>query len=243
MTFEMPLFPLNVVLFPGMPLPLHIFEPRYRLMMRRVLDSDRTFGIALMTEGEEGSAGTVPAPIGCAAHVLEVAPFPDGRMNIQAIGQRRFRVLSTREEDEYLIGTVEWLDDETPQLSGEMRALTKQVRRALYDYLLLLARDQRDLNPDNIAAGTDELSTRLAEAPREPFELSMWVAALLLLPNEQKQALLEATSTLNRLQLELDLLRRAQVVHRAFAQRALWLQSHPPQEESNGPFAQFLSPN
>src|SRR4028119_1240665 len=108
MSFELPIFPLSVVLFPGMPLPLHIFEPRYRLMMSRVLDGDRTFGVALIVDGLEGFPSTLPAPIGCTAEIVEDTVLPDGRMNLQSEGRRRFRLLSVRGEDGYLIGTAEW---------------------------------------------------------------------------------------------------------------------------------------
>ncbi len=61
MSFELPILPLNVVLFPGMPLPLHIFEPRYRLMINRCIDANKVFGVAMLIEGQEGQSGTLPA--------------------------------------------------------------------------------------------------------------------------------------------------------------------------------------
>jgi Lon protease-like protein len=75
MSFELPLFPLDVVLFPGMPLPLHIFEPRYRLMIGRCLRNESEFGVALLIEGNAGESGTVPTQIGCSARILDVSPF------------------------------------------------------------------------------------------------------------------------------------------------------------------------
>src|ERR1044072_6859828 len=103
MSFELPLFPLNVVLFPGMPLPLHIFEPRYRLLVQRCLDGghfpvERAFGVTLLAEGSEGMANTVPVEVGCTAKITHAAPLPDGRFNLQTTGGRRFRVLSRRIE-------------------------------------------------------------------------------------------------------------------------------------------------
>ncbi|HEY0076538.1 MAG TPA: LON peptidase substrate-binding domain-containing protein, partial [Abditibacteriaceae bacterium] len=136
MSFELPLFPLNVVLFPGMMLPLHIFEPRYQLMINRCLETDKTFGVTLIAEGEEGQPNTVPSLVGTSAEILESTPFPDGRMNLQTIGRRRFRVLSVREEDDYLIGLVEWLDD--IETERAVPAYTIKVRALLERYLKLL---------------------------------------------------------------------------------------------------------
>jgi Lon protease-like protein len=206
MSFELPIFPLSVVLFPGMPLPLHIFEPRYRLMMSRVLDGDRTFGVALIVEGMEGFPGTMPAPVGCTAEIVEDTVLPDGRINLQSEGRRRFRLLSVREEDDYLIGTAEWLDDEPHTAGAEAQDVAQDVCRALRRYLAIVA-------PGSQAAIED------LEMPSDPEELSHWVAMLLAVPNAQKQTLLETTSTLERLQQELRLLQRAQIVQQAYTRR------------------------
>jgi len=233
MPFELPLFPLNVVLFPGMRLPLHIFEPRYRLMIRRCLDHDRTFGVALIAEGEEGQPGTVPAATGCAAEIVEFAPLEDGRMNLQTVGRRRFRVLALREEDDYLIGTVEWLDDDLD--GSESEELAQRVGHSLRRYLLSLA---RNINLSDV--DLDDL-----EMPDDPYDLSMMVAALITLtrPNEEKQALLELTSTTARLKLELNLLRRSEVIQQAFARRVASGLGEPPHDESLGPLAPHVSLN
>jgi Lon protease-like protein len=220
MAFELPIFPLSVVLFPGMPLPLHIFEPRYRLMMSRVLDADRTFGVALLIDGVEGFPGTLPAPVGCTAEIIEDTVLPDGRMNLQSEGRRRFRLLSVREEDDYLIGTAEWLDDEPLIASGDAQDLAEDVCRALRHYLAI------------IAPGSQSAIEEL-EMPGDPEELSHWVAMLLAVPNAQKQTLLETTSTLERLQQELRLLQRAQVVQRAYAQRTKPAATESTPEESS----------
>lgn len=229
MSFELPLFPLNVVLFPGMALPLHIFEPRYRLMMSRCLEGDRSFGVALLVEGEEGQPDTVPARIGCAAEIIEAARLPDGRLNLQTEGRRRFRVLSLREEDDYLIGTVEWLDDE-PVPGDEQAALREQaaaVCRSLRRYLSL------------VAPGSQSAIAEL-EMPDDPIELSHWVAMLLAAPNHQKQELLEMTSTPARLQAELHLLQRARIVQQAFMHRLKWAPPDSSESETAGSQAAFF---
>jgi Lon protease-like protein len=230
MVFELPLFPLNVVLFPGMRLPLHIFEPRYRLMIRRCLENDQPFGVAMIVEGQEGCPGTVPADIGCTAEILEVAPFPDGRMNLQCIGRRRFRVLSRREEDGYLIGNCEWVDD-----SISAQGTADQAERLQP----LVLRYLTDLVHDTCASGTD---FDQIEVPDDPYALTMWLAALMPLPCAQKQRLLEMTSTATRLDAEYSLLLRAAVIHRAFARHAECCQPAG-WTQSLGSISRFMSLN
>lgn len=230
MSFEIPLFPLNIVLFPGMPLPLHIFEPRYRLMIGRCLHADSVFGVAQIIEGQEGESGTVPCSVGCAAEIIEVAPFADGRLNLQTLGTRRFEIASMREQDEYLVGTCHWLEDE-PAEDGLLRA-SMRVRGLLSRYF------------DSLAISTS-LPTELGEldVPQDPYALSMFIAAIMTLPNDQKQTLLELTSTHARLKIEGFLLERADLVHRAFAQRNARGQTEPPHDTSLGHYANFVSLN
>lgn len=212
MNFELPLFPLNVVLFPGMPLPLHIFEPRYRLLTRRCLEGghfpvERAFGVTLVAEGEEGKANTVPVEIGCTAKIIHVAPLPDGRFNLQTVGGRRFQVHARRMEDEYWIGSCCWLDDD--QISEDLHEATARVRLALDGYLRAIA----------AGAGVSTPDLAQLEMPVSAFDFSMWIAALLPLAPHEKQPLLEMTSTAARLEEEYLLLRRAEVIQRAFSKR------------------------
>lgn len=230
MAIELPLFPLNVVLFPGMQLPLHIFEPRYRLMIKRCLENDRTFGVALIVEGEEGQMGTVPAPTGCSCEIMEASALPDGRMNLLALGRRRFHIVHMREMDDYLMGEIEWLDDEPSGMEASSHA--RKVQELLKRYLASLT--------DN----TELVKMTLAdlEIPDDPYALSMWVASLLALSNEQKQQLLMLTSTTDRLQVEHELLRRTELIQRAFAEHQ---QGETPDngDSTEGPFSPFVSLN
>lgn len=232
MTFEIPIFPLNVVLFPGMQLPLHIFEPRYCTMIARCLEGEnfgveRAFGVAMMRSGREGESDTYPADVGCLAHIAQVAPLPDGRYNLMATGQRRFVIRSLREEDDYLVGTVEWLEDEAGEEFAEDEA--HRTRAALESYLRATAENSGSFSPDMMQL----------EIPISAYELSMWIAALLPLPPQEKQPLLEATSTTQRLLREYSLLQRAEVIQRAFFRRAAFLR------QTNDPNAsdQFASLN
>ncbi|MBW3637181.1 MAG: LON peptidase substrate-binding domain-containing protein [Armatimonadetes bacterium] len=227
----MPLFPLNTVLFPGMPLPLHIFEPRYRLMIGRCLEGERSFGVAQMIEGEEGFSDTVPARVGTVAEILDVAPLSDGRLNLHTLGTRRFTILSTRAMDDYLVGTCQWLDDEAAP-NDELWGLASQTRRMLSRYFDSLAQSVE------LRADLGEL-----DVPQEPFALSMFIAAIMMLPSDQKQGLLELTSTRQRLELEESLLERADLVLRAFAKHLKMGFLQPPADESQGLFAEFISLN
>lgn len=230
MPFELPIFPLSVVLFPGMPLPLHIFEPRYRRMIGRCLENDRTFGVAHILEGTEGQTDNFPATIGCTAEIMEVTPFADGRMNLQTLGTRRFKILSLREEDEYLVGECEWYEDEA--VEDGLIAVSMTTRHMLSRYF------------DSLALNT-ELPAELGEldVPQDPYSLSMFIAAVLTLPLNQKQTLLELTSTRHRLELEEFLLERADIVQRAFAKRAALGQNETPPDASLGQFSDFVSLN
>ena len=231
MSFELPLFPLNVVLFPGMALPLHIFEPRYRLMINRCLENDKTFGVTLIAEGDEGQNDTKPSLVGTAAEIIEATPFPDGRINLQTMGKRRFRVLSVREEDDYLIGLVEWLDDVKSERA--VPAYVVKVRALLQRYLKLLM----------LNAKVTGLDVEAVDIPRDAATLSLTVGALLSLSNEEKQELLEMTSTAARLSYEYALLRRAEIVQIAFAERIASGQTASPYDENLGPAARYLSVN
>ena len=105
---ELPLFPLpELVLFPSRPLPLHVFEFRYRIMMNTILENDRRFGV-LMVNPADGSI----ADGGCCAEVVHCEKLPDGRMKMLTVGQQRFRVLDYVREKPYRVGLVEWLEDD-----------------------------------------------------------------------------------------------------------------------------------
>jgi Lon protease-like protein len=221
--FELPIFPLNVVLFPGMPLPLHIFEPRYRLMIQRLLGDDsrftvpRTFGVALLIEGSEGDDDAFPASVGCTTEIIEHSYLADGRINLQTEGRRRFRLLSMNREDNYFVGNVEWLDDDW-EPRDPLYDLSAQVSRALRRYLQMVA--------PSAGKALDEM-----DMPRDPEDFSHWVAMLMAASNGQKQRLLETTSTSLRLRAELRLLQRAQIVQQSFVRRTI---IRPETEESSG---------
>src|ERR1700757_3163693 len=117
---RIPLFPLNVVLLPGAPLPLHIFEPRYKQMVKDCLEEKLEFGMLLaMPKGV--------ARVGCTAEIVEVAKrYPDGRMDILTVGHAPFRVVELFEENPLLEGQVDYLEDrETAENSKIQRELVE----------------------------------------------------------------------------------------------------------------------
>lgn len=133
---EIPLFPLpNVVLFPGMPLPLHIFEPRYRKMVGDVLNGHRSIGMMLLRAGWEPEYQGRPAvyEIGCAGLLERCDPLADGRFNILLRGVSRFRIVAERAGEPYRLATVAPIEDETgdPEALHAARAeLVRAIGRA-----------------------------------------------------------------------------------------------------------------
>jgi ATP-dependent Lon protease len=185
---ELPIFPLpEVVLFPGRPLPLHIFEFRYRIMMNTILDSDRRFGV-LMWDPIQGKATNV----GCCAEIVKFERMPDDRLMVVCLGQQRFRVLDYTREKPYRVGLVEWIED-LPQ-PKDLRSLAKDVQRLLSDVVKLSAKltEQEISLPDDV--------------PDLPMELSYWVASNFHGVALEQQALLEMQNTAERLEREVEIL-------------------------------------
>ena len=185
---ELPLFPLpEVVLFPGRPLPLHIFEFRYRMMMNTVLQSDSRFGV-LMWDPTDNTA----AAVGCCAEIINYQRLPDDRMKVLTLGQQRFRVLEYVREKPYRVGLVEWIEDKPTD--RDLRPLATDVAQLLKDVVHLSSKltGQEIELPDNI--------------PSLPTELSYWVASNLYGVASEQQALLEMESTEERLERETEIL-------------------------------------
>lgn len=174
---ELPLFPLkNVVLFPGMPLPLHIFEPRYREMINRCLNEQLPFGVLLIKEGQEVGPTATPYEIGTAARILQVKRLEEGRMNIVTVGTQRFRVREFHHNHSYLMGTVE----QFPFVNGSTKLahdLMHKIRPRLLEYVELLSKANKT------QLGLDRL-------PEEPTSLAFLVAMALQISHERKQAML-----------------------------------------------------
>lgn len=130
MSSRLPLFPLDLVLFPGELLPLHIFEPRYRALLADCVAGNQRFGITLPTRAGPGALGTV-------AHIRGTEPLPDGRSNIVVLGERRFGIRALFEEGTpYLVAAVDEFDDTSgtaplPAERAELEVLATELRLAL----------------------------------------------------------------------------------------------------------------
>jgi Lon protease-like protein len=194
---ELPLFPLGTVLFPGLVLPLHVFEERYRALVRRLVEqpegTPREFGVVAIRRGwEVDQQGVLTLhEVGCAAQVRQVTAHPDGRFDLTTVGTRRFAVRHLDADREpYLIATVDWLD--------EPGGPAEELDRLVPTVLDLLQRYLRLVRP-----------TQLGEqVPEDPTVLSHVVAATAALSLDERQALLAAPDTAARLRAERTLLRR-----------------------------------
>src|SRR5947209_5530520 len=120
-TGQLPLFPLGSVLSPGMLLPLHIFEPRYRLLLQRALQNDQPFGIVLISSGLEVGGPAEPHRIGTTARVVGTTALPGGRSFIIVRGERRFAIESVDADREpYLVAEVRYLDEDEGTDAGAL---------------------------------------------------------------------------------------------------------------------------
>jgi uncharacterized protein len=176
--YEIPLFPLNTVLFPYTPLRLFIFEERYKRMIQNCLEKDEAFGVVMIRRGVEAMGPLAePFPIGTSAKISEVQRLKDGRMNIIANGQDRFRILSLDKEAlPYLVGQVApypLRTDDAARLADAGNRLQYWVRR----YLRLLEQ-----------AGNTQLD--LNQIPQDAVRLAYMAASLVQIPTQQKQQLL-----------------------------------------------------
>jgi ATP-dependent Lon protease len=194
---ELPLFPLPVVLFPGVPLPLHIFEPRYQRLLSDVRAGDQLFGLSYF-DATEAAADVPPVGhVGCVAEVTEVQPLPDNRANILTVGLIRYRVESYVDHgDPYLVGRVQFFEDE-----GEDASFLAERADEVSKLFMRIARAVRIIN--------DERASLPELPPTEPERLSFLVAAAMELETEVKLELLELRSTSERLKRLRDLLARA----------------------------------
>ena len=135
---EIPLFPLHTVLCPGIALPLHVFEPRYRLMVERCVERSAPFGIVLLREGREGAGKVAIAGVGTFAEIREATLLPNGRYDLLVVGSGRFTVDEVDlGKEPYLVGHVTALDDEVGDATGAT-ALAARTMRRFVAYLQLL---------------------------------------------------------------------------------------------------------
>jgi Lon protease-like protein len=193
-TLEVPLFPLGVVLFPGTPQLLHIFEPRYRQMLADCLEGDRRFGLSFAKAEAGNDPEPQPGDVGCIASVRESRLLADGRSNILAVGEERYVLREyRRSEVPYRIAVVETFDDDD-LAAPQIEELAAQARAQFTKFV----------------SGMRTLSDGPAQALQldgTPQATSFLIAATLELEVDVKQELLVLRSTHERLQRLLRLLR------------------------------------
>jgi Lon protease-like protein len=207
----LPLFPLSTVLFPGMRLPLHIFEERYRVLVAdlRAQPEPQRFGVIAIRKGREVGADGITAlhEVGCVAAVRQITPYPDGRFDLATVGAERYRLLRVDDSRPYFQGEVEPLKDEAPASTGEAEAFAvSRVQAGFRAYLNALA-----------DRGGGMIS--VADLPDEPVLLSYVVGAAMIIDLPERQSLLAAATALERLRLERSLLVRETAMLRATTSR------------------------
>lgn len=197
-TDRLPLFPLGVVLFPGLVLPLHIFEERYRRMVQDLLeepaDEPRRFGVIAIKLGHEVGEGRAQEleAVGCTAEVQSVTAHDDGRYDLVTSGETRFRIADIDDSLPYLRADVEYLPDEAGPRSETTVAHVAMLFRQYCERLGKAGADIQ-LPP---------------ELPTDPVRLSFLVGAAMILDHTDKQDLLAAEHAATRLETEVALLRR-----------------------------------
>ena len=169
---ELPVFPLPIVLFPGISQPLHIFESRYRQLLTDCLEGDRRFGLSLLNPQARGSDTPRPGDIGCSSVIRSHKPLPDGRSNILIVGERRYLLKRLLERARpYFVGVVEPFADDPPtdpnigQLATRVRnffaELVKSVNGPLPEKGELILPDDPELLSYHVSAAVDvDLATR-----------------------------------------------------------------------------------
>jgi uncharacterized protein len=218
----LPLFPLSTVLFPGMRLPLHVFEPRYRQLAAHLQEQPepRRFGVIAIRKGREVGADSITAlhDVGCVAQVRQISPHPDGRFDLSTVGTERFRLLRVDNSLPYFQGEIEMLPEEEhpgdaadvqsagAAPDGALAFATSRVQAGFRAYL-------------NALADRGGSVINVADLPDEPLLLSYVVGAAMIIDLPERQSLLAAPTALDRLRLERSLLVREAAMFRATTSR------------------------
>lgn len=194
---ELPLFPLPVVLFPGVPLPLHIFEPRYRQMLDDIRASNNLFGLSYFDASTSEQEFPPVGSIGCVAKVTDAHAMADGRSNILTIGVIRYRIEEYLDRgDPYFVARVSYFEDEDDDSEA-----VRDSSRGVAEIFTRIARAVRTIN--------DERANLPNIADTEPQRLSFLVTAAMDVDPDVKQELLELRLTSQRLRRLSDILSRA----------------------------------
>lgn len=194
---ELPLFPLQIVVFPGESVPLHIFEPRYRQLVKDTVESGEPFGIVLTRRTRQQASSEDREPtheVGCTVRMESTESFPDGRFNIACVGERRFRIIEKLGERPYWVANVEFLDDPNDAESPEAYIS--------YDTSASLYREHLGL-----ALALQNSWQRTYRLPSRPNPLVYHIASSIEAPASVKQEVLKSESTVEQLNLLSRILR------------------------------------
>lgn len=213
---RLPHFPLHTVLFPHLPLPLHVFEERYRAMARDIMAADSPYGgrlvVSMITEGPEVGGEATARPIGTICEVHSAEQFPDGRWLLLVVGVARARVGSIDRSGPYAVADV----SEITELAGAgASALVPRVQQALDAYLATVKRfvartasvAEHSQEPRDVTVTLDQVLKPI-RLPDDPIAASYAVGGVLPVELSRKQQLLELPDAAVRLRAELELLRR-----------------------------------
>ena len=189
---EIPLFPLNLVLFPGMPLPLHIFEERYKAMIGDCMRYNTPFGVSLIRSGQEVGSPADPQRMGTTTRVLRSQMLEEGRLNIMTKGERRFEVIEITQQEPHVAALVRLLDEPVGEgFSGVSSEITEEFTKLMRSLI-------------SLSGGY----TSQVDVPEDPVVLSYMIAANLEAPIPVRQELLEAPTAADRLTRLVPLLKR-----------------------------------
>ena len=194
---ELPLFPLQIVVFPGEVVPLHIFEPRYRQLVKDTLQSGDPFGIVLTRRTRQTATPQDREPtheIGCTVRLDSNEAFPDGRFNIACVGERRFRIIEKLGERPYWVAEVDYLDDPTDSESSDAYSVAEAASDLYRDHL-------------GLALALQNSWQRTYRLPRRPSPLVNHIASRIEAPASVKQEVLKSESTVEQLNLLSRILR------------------------------------
>jgi Lon protease-like protein len=193
---ELPLFPLNVVLFPGMRLPLRIFEERYKAMIGDCLEREAPFGVILIREGQEVGGPAEPFRVGTTARITQVQRLEEGRLNIMTRGERRFELVEIIQQRPHLVGLVKYLEEEAGEIPESLVTEVTQEYTAFLRHLATLAGGWN--SRINVTQDPVQLSSEVVSSLASSIEL----------PRDLRQQLLETPTARERLERLLPLLQR-----------------------------------
>ncbi len=194
---ELALFPLQIVVFPGETVPLHIFEPRYRQLVKDTIETGKPFGIVLTKRTRQTATTQDREPtheVGCTVRMESSEAFPDGRFNIGCIGERRFRIIDKLGERPYWVAEVEYLEPPSDRASDGARVA--------YDGAVELYREHMKL-----ALALQNSWQRSYRLPQQPYPLVNHIASHIDAPATVKQEILNSESTIEQLNLLSRILR------------------------------------